>query len=205
MRALRPSVRIILALSSSLLASACRHPGKFVWIDEYRDAAPAPELAYVIGPGDVLSIRVFSHEEMSGRVRVRTDGRISLPFVKEVEAAGQTPQALAERLQSDFKEFVNNPLVTVTLEEPKPFTVSVAGEVMRPGVYPIEPPAGVLQALASAGGLSQFAHEDRIYVLRRFAEDVAPVRIRFKYEWLARAEGRSAMFNLQRNDLVVVE
>jgi polysaccharide biosynthesis/export protein len=205
MRGLRLAVPIALAVSISLFASACRHPGKFVWVDEYRGSPPAVEPGYVVGPGDVLSVRVLGHDDMSGRVRVRTDGKISLPFLKDVDAAGRTPQALADKLQGDFKQFVNNPLVTVTLEEPKPFTVSVTGEVMRPGVYPLDPPAGVLQALASAGGLNQFAHEDRIFVLRHLAEDVAPVRIRFKYEWLARAEGRSGTFSLQRNDLVVVE
>jgi polysaccharide biosynthesis/export protein len=205
MRAHRLALRIALALSTSLLAYACQHPGTFVWVDQYRGSAPPAEPGYVIGAGDVLSIRVLSHDEMSGRVRVRTDGRISLPFLNDVDAAGRTPQALADRLQIDFKQFVNNPLVTVTLEEPKPFTVSVTGEVMRPGVYPLDPPAGVLQALASAGGLSQFAHDDRIFLLRRLVDDAPPVRIRFKYEWLARAEGRSGTFNLQRNDLIVVE
>ena len=75
----------------------------------------------------------------------------------------------------------------------------------RPGVYPLDSPAGVLQALASAGGLTQFAHEDQIYVLRSASEGARPVRIRFRYEALAHAEGQSGTFHLQRNDVVVVE
>jgi polysaccharide export outer membrane protein len=156
-------------------------------------------------PGDVISVRVLNHDDMSGKVRVRSDGRISLPIVGDVAAAGMTPTALADKLRGDLKDYVNNPTVTVTVDEPKPFTISVTGEVMRPGVYPLDVPASLLQALASAGGLSQFAHDDQIYVLRRLGDDGPPVRIRFKYEALAHAEGQSATFSLQRNDLVVVE
>jgi polysaccharide biosynthesis/export protein len=193
------------ALALCLAPSACRHAGNYVWVDEYHVASPAPADAYAIGAGDVLSVRVLGHEEMSSRVKVRSDGRISLPFLNDLDVSGESPAGLAEKLRREFKDFVNNPVVTVTLEEPKPLTVSITGEVTRPGVYPLEGPAGVLQAIASAGGLSQFAHEDQIYVLRRLVENAPPVRIRFRYEALARAEGQSSTFFLQRNDLVVVE
>jgi polysaccharide export outer membrane protein len=187
-----------------LLLSGCRHTGKFIWADDYKSAAASPADPYVIGPGDALTVRVLGHEEMSGKVKVRSDGRITLPFLNDVEAAGKSPDDLAGKLLKDFKEFVNNPVVTVTLDEPRPFTVPVTGEVTRPGIYALDPPASVLQALASAGGLTQFAHDDQIYVLRHEGTE-APVRIRFKYEALAHAEGHSGTFSLQRNDLVVVE
>ncbi len=185
----------------AVLLAGCRHSGAYVWADQFRDTPRPAE--YQIENGDVLSIRVLGHEEMSTRVRVRTDGRISVPFLQDTSAAGLTPDALASKLREDFTQYVNHPVVTVTVEELKPLTVSVTGEVMRPGVYPLDSPAGVLQALASAGGLSQFAHDDQIYVLRRLAEGT--VRIRFKYEALAHAEGGAGNFSLQRNDLVVVE
>jgi polysaccharide export outer membrane protein len=194
------------ALGTCLLASACRHAGHFVWVDDYPGSSTAAQdPAYLLGPGDVLSIRVLNHDEMSGRVRVRSDGRISVPFLNDLEVAGRKPTALAEKLRADFKEFVNNPVVTVTLEEPRPFTISVTGEVVRPGVYPLEPSAGILQSLASAGGLSQFAHDDQIYVIRKEMGSGSTVRIRFRYEALAHAEGHGATFGLQRNDVVVVE
>ncbi|TMA28586.1 MAG: polysaccharide export protein [Deltaproteobacteria bacterium] len=183
------------------LAAGCRHSGAYVWADEFND--PPRSADYQIAAGDLLSIRVVGHEEMSTRVRVRTDGRISVPFLQDENAAGVTPGALADKLRDDFTQYVNRPVVTVSVEEFKPLTVSVTGEVMRPGVYPLDTPAGILQALASAGGLSQFAHDDQIYVLRRLTEGT--VRIRFKYEALAHAEGRAGNFSLQRNDLVVVE
>jgi polysaccharide biosynthesis/export protein len=197
--------RCAAALALCLAPSACRHSGNYVWVDEYRGASAAAADGYAVGPGDVLSVRVLGHEEMSSRVKVRSDGRISLPFLDDLDVSGESPAGLAERLRRQFKEFVNNPVVTVTLEEQRPFTVSITGEVTRPGVYPLEAPVGVLQAIASAGGLSQFAHEDQIYVLRRLIENAPPVRIRFKYEALAHAEGHSGTFFLQRNDLVVVE
>jgi len=192
------------ALAAAALASACGHTGKYVWVDHYRAAAPAGS-EYQIGPGDVLSVRVLGHDELSSRVRVRSDGRISLPVLKDLEVAGQTPEAVSENLRNAWTDFVKNPVVTVTVDEPRPLLVSITGEVTRPGVYPLDAPAGVLQAIASAGGLSQFAHEDQIYVLRRIVENAPPVRIRFTYRALAHAEGQSGTFSLQRNDLVVVE
>jgi polysaccharide export outer membrane protein len=181
---------------------ACRHAGSYVWADDYATAPQTP--AYQIATGDLLSIRVLSHDELSGRVRVRSDGRISVPYLQDFDAAGLTPATLADRLQEALTKFVNHPFVNVSVDEAHPLTVSVTGEVTRPGVYPFEPTAGVLQALASAGGLTQFAHENDIYVVRRDASGI-PVRIRFRYEQLAHAEGRAGTFSLQRNDLVVVE
>src|SRR5439155_24294835 len=102
---------------------------------------------------------------------------------------------VSDKLRNEWAEFVKNPVVTVTVDEPRPLLVSITGEVTRPGVYPLETPAGVLQAIASAGGLSQFAHEDQIYVLRRTVEKAPPVRIRFTYRALAHAEGQSGNFS----------
>jgi polysaccharide biosynthesis/export protein len=179
-----------------------------VWVDQYqepvRDAAAA-DAAYVIASGDVLNVRVFDKDNMSApRARVRSDGKVSLPFLNDVEAAGDTPAALAQRLQTALKAFVNEPVVTVSVEEARPCLISVVGEVSRPGVYPLEGCGSPLQALASAGGLTQYGHGDRIFVLRS-APPAGPVRIRFRYDQLLHAEGRAARFQLQRGDAVVVE
>lgn len=189
------------------LASGCSHVGDYVWADYIAEPANPADAEYVIAPGDVLGVRVFNQEGMSGRARVRSDGKISLPFVNDVEAAGQTPTGLARRLQARLKEFINNPVVTVSLEEAGPIQVSVLGEVAHPGVFPVQTGANVLQALAAAGGLTPFADRDRIFVLRKTpAGSKAPVvRVRFTYEKLAHAEGRSASFRLRDGDVVVVE
>jgi len=189
-------------LITAVLLTSCRHAGAFVWADDYAEA-PREE-TYQLVAGDLISIRVVNHDELSARVRVRSDGRITVPYVQDLPAAGLTPSAVADTLREQLTQFVNRPFVTVTVEEPRATTVSVTGEVVRPGVYPFDPPSGVLQALASAGGLTQFAHDDSIFVVRRNADGI-PVRIRFRYEALARVEGRAGLFTLQRNDVVVVE
>lgn len=185
------------------LAAACSLRGTYVWVDDYQP--PAGAEAYVIQPGDVLALRILNQEELTSRARVRTDGHISLPLLNEVQAAGLTPAALSQQVQAQLANYLRNPVVTLSLEETQPLVIAVTGEVMRPGRYELEPRAGVLHALASAGGLSQFARLDRVFVLRRTEPSKPPQRIRFDYEQLSRAEGRGAAFLLQRNDVIVVE
>lgn len=189
-------------------AAGCQHIGQYVWVQDYKDAGAAPKAGYVISRGDSISVRVWNQDTMSGRARVRSDGMISLPFVNDVEAAGVEPGVLAQQLQVKLKQFVVNPIVTVSLEEPASLDVSVVGEVAHPGVYRMEQNAGVLRALAAAGGLTQFAGRDRIFVLRHAdgpGAAVAPIRIRFTYEALAHVEGPAARFRLLPGDVVVVE
>ena len=192
---------------AALVLAGCAPTGRYVWVDDYQaTSSPPANRAYVIVPGDLLSIRVLNHDVVSARARVRTDGRISLPVLNDCDAAGLSPTALRERLTEKLRVYFKDPIVSVILEEPHPFTVSVLGEVARPGVYALEPDStGVLQALASAGGLSQYAHLDRIFVLRSEAPGRPPTRIRFEYPTLSRAEGKSGTFRLQRGDLLVVE
>ncbi len=206
-RLMRPLPQTWLSAAALAVAAGCSSAGEYVWVDSVKDPLGAAEADYVIAPGDILSIRVFNQEGVSGRARVRTDGMISLPFVNDVEAAGQTPAALARRLQQRLKEFINNPVVTVSLEEAGPIQVSVLGEVTRAGVFPLQPGANVLQALAAAGGLTAFASRDRIFVLRKAPPGSKPplVRIRFTYDKLAHAEGRAAAFRMRDGDAVVVE
>lgn len=180
-------------------------PGKFVWIDSYDPASEAVE-AYLIGPGDVVSVRVLGQEDASAaRLKVRADGKITLPLIGDVAVADHTPEVAARQLEERLRSLFQNPTVTVTVDEPRPFTVAVVGEVTRPGNYVLETGSGVLQALASAGGLTQYAHEDMIYVLRKKDPHSPPVRIRFTYPALSRAEGASALFRLRPRDVVVVE
>jgi polysaccharide export outer membrane protein len=150
----------------------------------------------------VLLIRVFNQPDMSARSKVRDDGKISIPFLNDVVAAGFTPNALAGQLQQRLKEFINAPVVTISLEEARPFSVSVLGEVNKPGVYPVPMGAGVLQALAAAGGFTQYASRDRIFVVR---ETPTRARIRFQFDELTQAEGKAATFRLRAGDTVVVE
>jgi len=193
--------RIGLALSLAL--SACADVGPFVWVDDYRQGHVAPDAECVIAVGDVISARVYQQDAMSGRVRVREDGKVSLPFVDDVVAAGRTPTALARQLEERLKPFVNTPVVTVSIEETRPLQISVLGAVVRPGIFPATADLGVLEALAAAGGMSEYAQRDRIFVLRptRHGRE----RIRFTYQALVRAVGAAGQFRLQPGDTVVVE
>lgn len=186
-----------------LVVCGCYTPkGAFIAIDDF-DVTAAGD--YHVTPGDVLQVRVFQQEAMSARVRVRNDGKVSLPMVNDVVAAGKTPPAFAAELQTRLKEFINNPVVTVSLEESRPLTVSVVGEVGRAGVVTLEPGAGVLQALAAAGGLNDFAHRDGVFVLRKTTGEAVPTRLRFTWDSLTRGEGKAAKFLLQAGDVVVAE
>ena len=192
-----------LALGVVLASSACARMGQYMWVDSYEDPRPRGTSGYVIASGDVLFVRVYREEGMSGRAKVRPDGKISLPFVNDVEAAGLDPGTLSKRLESKLREFIVNPVVTVSLEEMAPVEVSVVGEVARPGVYRLDQESGVLRAIAMAGGLGELASRDRIFVLRSRSRDTAPWRIRFTYERLAHAEGASGRFRLVTGDVVV--
>jgi len=156
-------------------------------------------------PGDVISVRVWNQESVSGRVRVRPDGKVSIPFLNDIEAGGLTPQLLSKRLQVRLKEFVVDPVVTVTLEERRPIQISMLGEVARRGSFELEPGSGMLQALAIAGGLTEFAHGDQIFLVRNSPTDGKTLRIRFDYDSLTRAQGRGPAFRLQSGDVIVVE
>ncbi len=190
------------ATLAAICVAACSNLGKYVWVDQYKEPAAVDEKPYTITPGDVIQVRVFNQDQLSARARVRADGKVSLPLLNDVEAAGYTPVALSQVLEKRLKGLVNAPSVTVSVEETKPAMVMVIGEVTKPGAFPYDPAGGVLQALAAAGGLTPDASGDRIFVLR---QTPSPARIRFTYDRLRRQEGRAPTFRLRPGDVVVVE
>ena len=174
----------------------------FVWVDEWREPGPVSKGEYVIGVGDLLNVLVWDQEKMSARVRVRSDGRVSLPFLDDVPVAGRTPVTLARSLEDRLKQFIVTPQVTVVVDEAKPLSVSVLGQVDQPGLYNLDPGARVAQALAAAGGLKDFARKDRIFLLR--SED-GTTRIRMTYDDVTARTGRAFSLRLRSGDVVVVE
>jgi polysaccharide export outer membrane protein len=186
-------------LAVALALGGCKTvDSNFVWVEKFPE--PTEDVLYLISPGDVLGVRVYNQEGMSAKVKVRPDGMISLPFLGDVDASRNTPVLLAERIQFRLKAFVVNPVVTVTLEETRPLEISVVGEVLRPGLYKLEPGASVLTALAAASGFSDFADRERIFVIRD-----GTTRIRFTYAGLSQMRSRASRFLLRPNDVVVVE
>lgn len=199
--------RGMLLVSFLVLAtlSACKTAGEYVWVDDLPQTPQVADKEYVIQPGDTISIRVWGQEGMASKGKVRPDGRISVPFANDVQAAGSTPAALARTIQARLKDFIVNPVVTVTLDDPRPLQVSVLGEVARPGSFVLEQNAGVLQAVAAAGGITPFASKDAIMVIRQRPDGGAPQRVRFTWDSLTQLKGRAAAFRLQGGDVVVVE
>ena len=190
-------------LSSLILAVllGCSSMGQYVWVDSLPDSTNSP-VEYVLAPGDTINVRVFNQESISGRTRVRPDGRVTIPFVNDVPAAGRTTEELARSLQTMLRDFVKQAVVTVSLEEAAQTQLSVLGEVAKPGVYSIDRTSqGVLRALAAAGGFTDFAHKDRIFVVRAGA----PEKIRFTFDSLSTPNSKSAKFRLQNDDVVVVQ
>lgn len=205
-RADSPLRAVILAVAAIVGAAgvvSCKGAGAFVWVDELpaSEFSTKPEGDYVIGVGDLLNVRVYNQDPVSSRVRVRPDGKISMPLVGDVPARGKHPAELAKFIETRLKEFILAPSVSVTVEESTGVLISVIGEVARSGAFNLEPGAGVLQALAIAGGLNEFADRDRIFVYRKNPE----LRVRFTFESLTRGVGRGTAFALQAGDVVVVE
>jgi polysaccharide export outer membrane protein len=198
-RARASSAPALLVLVATLAAAGCKTvDSNFVWVDRYPD--PGAEVAYSISPGDVLTVRVYNQDGMSAKVKVRSDGMISLPFLNDIDAAGDTPAVLAGRIQARLKDFVVNPVVTVSLDEARPLEVSVVGEVLRPGLYKLEQGSGVLTALAAAGGFSAYADKERIFVVRG-----GTTRIRFTFAALSQAREKAGKFRLRPGDVVIFE
>lgn len=124
-----------------------------------------PPNAYQIGMGDVLEVSVWKNPELSVTVPVRPDGRISVPLLGDVQAAGLTPLALKTALTDGYKEYITAPGVSVVVKEIHSRKIYVTGEVAHPGTYDLEPHGKLMQALALAGGLTPYA-KGRVVLLR---------------------------------------
>lgn len=195
---------VVFFVALSVAAQGCGSSGAFVW---YKDL-PRTEWEqsaggeYVIGIGDTISVKVYEQDALGTKSKVRPDGRIAMTFVGEIVVVGRHPLALASELEARLKEFIVNPRVTVTIDDSVPITVSMLGEVGKTGSLTIEPNAGLLQALAQAGGPNDYADKSSIYVLRR-SPDFR--RIRFTYDALLQNENGAATFALRTGDVIVVE
>ena len=163
-------------------------------------AAATTDASYKIGPQDVLRVDVWKETEISRSVPVRPDGKISLPLLNDVQAAGLTAMELANTITDGLKKFINNPQVTVTVTEINSRRVYVTGEVTRPGAYPLLPNMTALQALTSAGGFTQFSNPKKIYVLRN--ESGKQVKHPFNYKSVL--DGKQDDIPLLPGDTIVV-
>jgi polysaccharide export outer membrane protein len=163
-------------------------------------ASPAgPE--YVIGPEDALHIAVWREADLTASLPVRPDGKISLPLLDDVQAAGLTPKQLANSITEKLKKFLADPRVTVVVTQINSKRIYLVGEVLHVGATPMLPNMTVLQALSSAG-LNQFANTKRIYVLR--TENGKQQKLPVNYRKLVKGEQIEQNYLLQPGDTIVV-
>ena len=196
----RRLAQIALIAGLSSVSIACGGTGPYIWVDSLPASASGGG-DVLIADGDVLNVRVFNQDPLSTKERVRADGRISIPVIGEVVARGKRPAQLASEIQDRLKDIVKVPSVIVTFEQGAELKISVVGEVRNSGVFPIEAGSNVLQALAAAGGLTDYADGDKVFVVRKSLAQ----RVRFRYTDLRSQDPKSIQFILQAGDVVVVE
>ena len=165
-------------------------------------SAVAADAGYKIGPQDVLRIDVWKEAEISRSVPVRPDGKISLPLLNDVQAAGLTAMELANNITEGLKKFITSPQVTVSVTEINSRRVYVTGEVTKPGAFALLPNMTVLQAVTSASGFTQFARTKKIYVLRN--EGGKQVKYPFNYNEVVSGKRPEDNITLQPGDTIVV-
>jgi polysaccharide export outer membrane protein len=164
-------------------------------------AASVAAQDYVIGPDDVLEVSYWRDTEHSAEATVRPDGFISLPLINDVEVGGLTPTAAAERIRRKAAEFLQEPVVTVSVKRVNSRKVFITGEVTRPGAYPLTGPTTVLQLIATAGGLTDFADRDGIVVIR---SGKVPEHVVVNYKQIARLQNLEQNIALRPGDTIVV-
>ncbi len=158
---------------------------------------------YVIGADDTLAINVWKEPDLCRTVPVRPDGKITLPLLGDVQASGKTPHKLQEEIQEGLAAFVSFPEVTVIVQEVKSLKFNIVGEVLKPGSYPLTESTTVLDAIALAGGLGEFAKRNSIYVLR-IRSDGSSERLPFRYKQILKGSNLSENVQLRPHDTVVV-
>lgn len=158
---------------------------------------------YVIGADDVLAVDVWHEKELSRTLSVRPDGKISMPLIGELKVAGQTPLQLQDTITERLKQYLEHPEVTVMVQETKSQKFNVVGEVQRPGEFVFGHPVTILDAIALAGGLRDFAKSKKMYVIRT-APDGSQQRLHVNYHEVVKGKRPQENIVLQSYDTVVV-
>ena len=157
---------------------------------------------YVIGTDDLLAIVYWRDKEMSTDARVRPDGRISLPLINEVMAAGLTPEELQKKITEESKRYMEDASITVVVREILSLRVFITGEVNKPGPYPITSATTVMQLISLAGGLREYANAKNIMIMRK--EGDKQTSFKFNYKEVAAGKNLKQNVDLKPGDTVVV-
>jgi polysaccharide export outer membrane protein len=166
-------------------------------------ATKAHDNSFVIGNDDRLAINVWNEPGLTRTVPVRSDGKISLPLVGEVQAAGRTPLQLEQEIATKLLNYITQPEVTIIVEQINSQKFNILGQVGKPGSYPLSTATTVLDAIAGAGGFRDFAKQTHIYILRQNASGVE-VRIPFNYKDVIKGKNPEQNIKLEPRDTIVV-
>ena len=207
LRMVRRALTVLLLLTAPIAAVAGPVAGSPPQLSQGSGASGVPVSApvpkgYVIGPEDVLSVIVWREQEMSSEVVVRPDGKISLPLLNDVHAAGYTPEQLADIVEKSAKQFVADSEATVIVKAINSRKVYVIGEVGKPGMFPLTSEMNVLQLIASVGGLLEYADKSNIMILR--TENGRERRLRFNYKEVIAGRNLQQNIELQPGDTILV-
>jgi polysaccharide export outer membrane protein len=169
---------------------------------ESNPSADKSDASYVIGPGDVLSVDVWKEDDLSKEVSVRLDGKISLPLVNDVQAAGLTSTELRNQLTEKYKDFVDVPEVAVTVIESRSKRIYMLGKVARPGEYALQKNMTVVQAISLAGGLAEWANSSKVKLIRKIKGTEKTFRV--DYDAIVSGKDLSQNVLLQPDDTIFV-
>jgi polysaccharide biosynthesis/export protein len=167
-----------------------------------RATDPVVPPGYVIGTDDVLSIVYWKDKDMSSDAQVRPDGRIALPLINEVHAAGLTPEQLRLKLTEESKKYMEDANITVVVRQINSRKVFITGEVNKPGPYPLTAITTVMQLISMAGGLREYADSKKIVIMR--TEEGKPVSVKFNYKDVVAGKNLEQNIQLKPGDTVVV-
>lgn len=161
------------------------------------------DASYVIGNDDKLDINVWKEPDLSKTIPVRSDGKISLPLVGEIQAAGRTPLQLEQTISEKLKTYMTAPEVTVMVEQVNSKKYNIMGEVARPGAYPLTLATTIMDAIASAGGFREFAKRGDVYILRQ-NPDGTQTKISFNYKQFIKGKHLEQNVRVEPQDTIIV-
>ena len=203
---------LVVSMFSAFGASLTAAQGVALAQAVFKEEPPAPDASgeeadlpsdYIIGAEDILGILVWREAEMSGDVTVRSDGMITLPLVGDLLAAGLRPEKLARKIETLSAVYLTEPNVTVVARQINSRKAFITGEVSSPGGYSLSGPLTVMQLIALAGGLSEWADEENIKIMR-VGDDGRTTAIKFNYEWIRKGKRLDQNILLKPGDTVVV-
>ena len=192
---------IIIILSWAMLSANQLHAGQST--QTKHDPNSGSNFDYVIGLGDILEIQVWKEPELSrSPAPVRIDGRISLPLLGDVDAAGKSIKELTQFLENKYKDVVTEPAVSVMLIQNRSWRYYVVGEIAQPGEFTLDYPLTVLQAIARSGGFSQWAKKSKITIVRN--ENGQEKVLSFDYDSLVRDQNLSQNIHIAPGDTIII-